>query len=77
MGATSQQGWYLFVFLAGFTLAPAGFVAVGWPLAVLGIALMVAALAGFHSIKEPVPRANGTAPGHVTAALGVGVRKAN
>ena len=54
MGATSQQGWYLFVFMVGFTLGPAGLVALGWPIALIGFGLMIAALAGFYSIKEPV-----------------------
>lgn len=54
MGATAQQGWYLFVFIVGFTLGPAGLVALGWPIALVGFGLMVAALAGFYSIKEPV-----------------------
>ena len=31
MGATSAQGWYLFVFMVGFTLGPAGLLALGWP----------------------------------------------
>ena len=54
MGATSKQGWYLFVFIVGFTLGPAGLVALGWPIALIGFGLMIAALAGFYSIKEPV-----------------------
>jgi len=53
MGATSSQGWYLFVFLVGFTLGPAGLLALGWPVAILGFALMALALGGFRSIKEP------------------------
>jgi len=54
MGATSKQGWYLFTFMVGFTLGPAGLLALGWPIALIGFALMAAALAGFYSIKEPV-----------------------
>jgi hypothetical protein len=53
MGATSLQGWYLFVFIVGFTLGPAGLLALGWPVALVGFALMAAALVGFRSIKEP------------------------
>jgi hypothetical protein len=66
MGATASQGWYLFTFLVGFTLAPAGFVALGWPVALVGLVLMVGALAGFVSIKEPAnrgPSAREYAPG--------------
>jgi hypothetical protein len=51
MGATSAQGWYLFVFIVGFTLGPAGLLALGWPVALIGFALMAIALAGFRSIK--------------------------
>ena len=53
MGSTSAQGWYLFTFILGFTLAPAGFVALGWPVALVGFALLAVAFAGFRSIKEP------------------------
>ncbi len=51
--ATSAQGWYLFAFLLGFTLAPAGLVALGWPVALLGFGLLALALGGFRSIKQP------------------------
>jgi hypothetical protein len=54
MGATSKQGWYLFIFIVGFTLGPAGLAGLGWPIALIGFGLMVAALVGFRSIKEPV-----------------------
>ena len=53
MGATSSQGWYLFVFMVGFTLGPAGFLALGWPVALVGFALMAGALVGFRSVKKP------------------------
>ena len=53
MGATSAQGWYLFIFIVGFTLGPAGLFALGWPIALIGFALIAVALAGFRSIKEP------------------------
>jgi len=57
MGATSAQGWYLFLFLVGFTLGPAGLFALGWPIALLGFAILAGAFAGFRSIKEPAPPA--------------------
>ena len=59
MGATSAQGWYLFVFIVGFTLAPAGLFALGWPVAIVGLVLLGVAFRGFRSIKEPA--ANGRA----------------
>ena len=59
MGSTSAQGWYLFAFLLGFTLAPAGLVALGWPVALLGFGLLALSFGGFRSIKQPA--ANGRA----------------
>ena len=53
MGSTSAQGWYLFMFIVGFTLGPAGLFALGWPVALVGFGLVVAALIGFRNIKEP------------------------
>ncbi len=70
MGATSKQGWYLFVFIVGFTLTPGGLVALGWPVALIGLALMVAALAGFYSIKEPVRPGAATLGGHIAPTVG-------
>jgi hypothetical protein len=55
MGATSAQGWYLFLFIVGFTLGPAGLFALGWPVALVGFAILAASFAGFRSIKNPVP----------------------
>lgn len=52
MGATSSQGWYLFLFMIGFTLGPAGLFALGWLPALIGFALMAVALGGFLSIKK-------------------------
>ncbi len=52
MGSNSKQGWYLFMFIVGFTLAPAGLVALGWVVTAAGSALLVASLLGFRSIKE-------------------------
>jgi hypothetical protein len=53
MGATSSQGWCLFIFIVGFTLGPAGLAGLGWLVALVGFALMAVALAGFVSIKNP------------------------
>jgi hypothetical protein len=53
MGATSAQGWYLFTFIVGFTLGPAGLAGLGWLVALIGFGLMAVALAGFYRIKEP------------------------
>jgi len=52
MGSTSTQGWYLFVFIVGFTLGPAGLFALGWPIALIGFGLVAVALVGFRSLKE-------------------------
>ena len=76
MGATSAQGWYLFTFIVGFTLAPAGLFALGWPVAIVGLVLLAVALGGFRSIKEPA--ANGRAGAtRERAPASLGARAAN
>jgi hypothetical protein len=45
----------LLLFLLGFTLAPAGLFALGWPVALLGFALLAGSLGGFLRIKETAP----------------------
>jgi hypothetical protein len=74
MGATSSQGWYLFVFMVGFTLGPAGLLALGWPVALLGFVLMALALGGFRSIKKPA--VDGPASAQHTPVAPVGQRAA-
>jgi hypothetical protein len=72
MGSTSAQGWYLFLFLVGFTLGPAGLFSLGWPVALIGFGLVAVAFGGFRSIKEPV--ANGPAAAsreRITRSVGV------
>ena len=54
MGSTSAQGWYLFLFMVGFTLGPAGLFALGWLTALIGFVMMAVALGGFLSIKQPI-----------------------
>jgi hypothetical protein len=76
MGSTSAQGWYLFTFLLGFTLAPAGLVALGWPVALLGFGLLAVSFGGFRSIKQPATNGRaGTERQRVSAP--VGARAAN
>ena len=76
MGATSAQGWYLFTFILGFTLGPAGLVALGWPVALVGFALLVVAFAGFRSIKEPAASGRAGAQ-RERAPASLGARAAN
>ena len=76
MGATSAQGWYLFAFILGFTILPAGLFALGWVATAAGIALLVVAFAGFRSIKEPATGGRvGAEPQRAPAS--VGARAAN
>jgi hypothetical protein len=72
MGATSKHGWYLFLFIVGFTIGPAGLVYLGWLVALVGFAMMGAALAGFYSIKEPAtsPQAKGNERRPMPSAVG-------
>jgi hypothetical protein len=51
MGANSKQGWYLFLFLLGFTFLPAGLVYLGFIFTLAGLACLIAAVAGFISIR--------------------------
>jgi membrane-bound ClpP family serine protease len=64
MGANSKQGWYLFVFLIGFTFVVAGFAYLGFAFALLGLAFLIASLVGLHQIK---PLENGSEGEQVTA----------
>ena len=74
MGATSAQGWCLFAFIVGFTLAPAGLFALGWPVAIVGFVLLAVAFAGFRSINETKGSASAER-GRVPSS--VGARAAN
>ena len=51
MGANSKQGWYLFLFILGFTFLPAGLAYLGPILSLLGLVCLIASLVGFHRIK--------------------------
>ncbi len=52
MGANSKQGWYLFIFLLGFTFLPAGLVYMGAFFSVVGAILLVASLVGFYTLRQ-------------------------
>ncbi len=64
MGANSRQGWFLFIFLIGFTSVVAGFAYLGFTFALLGLAFLIASLVGLHQIK---PLENGSDGERVTA----------
>ena len=51
MGANSKQGWYLFLFLIGFTFLPAGLAYLGSIFSLIGLVCLVASLVGFYRIK--------------------------
>jgi hypothetical protein len=51
MGANSQQGWALFLFLIGFTFLPAGLVYLGPIFAILGIVSLVVSAVWFVRIR--------------------------
>ena len=62
MGANSKQGWYLFLFLLGFTFLPAGLAYLGMLVALAGLVMLIASCAGFYSIKHlEHEQPNGTA----------------
>lgn len=51
MGANSQQGWSLLLFLIGFTFLPAGLFALGPIFSVAGLVCLIAAAVCFYKIK--------------------------
>ena len=51
MGANSQQGWALFLFLVGFTFVPAGLISLGPLFVIAGLACLVASAVWFIRIK--------------------------
>ena len=71
MGSTAAQGWYLFLFLVGFALGPAGLVALGWPVAIIGFVMIAASLMGFRAIKGP-PTSGNERTARVGERLGAG-----
>jgi len=60
MGANSKQGWYLLVFIIGFTFFVAGLAYLGTLFTLAGLICLVASLVGFYQIK---PLEHATAPG--------------
>ncbi len=51
MGANSKQGWYLLLFIVGFTFLPAGLAYLGPIFSLVGLACLIASLVGFYRIK--------------------------
>jgi hypothetical protein len=51
MGANSKQGWYLLLFLIGFTFLPAGLAYLGPIFSLVGLACLIASAVGFYRIK--------------------------
>lgn len=51
MGANSQQGWALLLFVVGFTFLPAGLFALGPIFSIVGLACLIAGAVWCHRIK--------------------------
>ena len=73
MGANSKQGWYIFLFLVGFTFLPAGLAYLGLIFTLFGLICMVAACVGFYQIKPlehevPAEKLNVVSPQTATTA---------
>lgn len=66
MGANSQQGWSLFLFLIGFTFLPAGIFALGPIFAVVGLICLIASFAWFVKIKPLEHLESGKSPSEMT-----------
>lgn len=51
MGANSQQGWALFIFVIGFTFLPAGLFSLGPIFVVIGLVCLIVSAVWFVRIK--------------------------
>jgi membrane-bound ClpP family serine protease len=51
MGANSEQGWALFLFLIGFTFLPAGLYSLGSIFAIAGLVCLAVSAVWFVKIK--------------------------
>jgi len=51
MGANSQQGWALLLFIVGFTFLPAGLFALGPFFSIFGLACLIASAVWCYRIK--------------------------
>ncbi len=51
MGANSQQGWALLLFIVGFTFLPAGLFALGPLFSILGLVCLIASAVWCYRIK--------------------------
>jgi len=51
MGANSKQGWYVFLFLVGFTFLVAGLAYLGLIFSLIGLGFLIASCVGFYQIK--------------------------
>ncbi len=75
MGANSKQGWFLFLFLIGFTFLVAGLAYLGFVFTLVGLVALIASLVGFHQIKpledsDPQETSSTAAPSAVKARVG-------
>lgn len=61
MGANSQQGWALLLFLVGFTFLPAGLFALGPLFVIVGAVCLFASMVWFVRIK-PLEHRDSVAP---------------
>lgn len=66
MGANSQQGWALFLFLIGFTFLPAGLFALGPLFTIAGLVCLIAGLAWCYRIRPLEHLEQGQSPEDVS-----------
>ncbi len=66
MGANSQQGWALLLFLIGFTFLPAGLFALGPIFVIAGLVCLIASFAWFMRIKPLEHLESGNSPAQET-----------
>jgi hypothetical protein len=70
MGSHSKQGWFLFLFMVGFTFLVAGLAYMPIIFALLGLIAIIVSLVGFHQIKPLEDGVEEEQPAAASAASG-------
>ena len=65
MGANSQQGWALLIFVIGFTFLPAGLFALGPIFSIIGLVCLIVGLMWCYRLKPLEHMVQGDTPENV------------
>jgi 1,4-dihydroxy-2-naphthoate octaprenyltransferase len=66
MGANSQQGWALLIFVIGFTFLPAGLFALGPIFSIIGLVCLIVAFTWCYRLKPLEHMVQGDTPENVS-----------